>query len=247
MVCVGNFCIDTSGWIGTALNISMIAIIFLIIFAIIGWIVYWWYQKGIFKYPITVTNVRENGSTKEVHGLKGGIVKGKGGIANFKIKIPKKLFKKSLGYVPNFSLADSDNRLHFIQIGDGTLWQQVDKKIMTERNIEIPVTELEIKNTSDWIINEIKKSYADKTEEFKSQIYEKSMENWINQRRREVTKQNLIMEPVPTDIKTVTINAIHDVQALTDKNKMTATIVGIIAFLIMAVVQIIFLYFTRKR
>lgn len=231
----------------SALNISMIMVLFIIVFGLIAWIVYYFYNKAVYKYPISLTNVRENGSTKEIFGLKGGIVKGKGGIANFKIKIPKKIFKKNLGYVPNFSLADSDNRLHFVQIGDGTLWQQVNKRIVMERDIEIPVTKEEVKNASDWIINEINKNYSDKTEEFKSQVYEKSMDNWINQRKREVTKQSLIMEPVPTDIKTVTINAIHDVQALTEKNKMTATIVGILAFLIMAVVQIVFLYFTRKR
>lgn len=247
MVCLGNYCFNFNGVLGTILNVSMVLVIFIIIAAIIGWIVYAYTQRGIYKYPVTVTNVRENGSTKETSGLKGGLVKGRGGIANFKIKIPKKFKKKSLGYVPDFSLADSDSRLHFIQIGDGTLWQQIHRKITYEKEVEVPPSEQEQKAASDYIIGEIEKQHKDQPNEFKSQIYEKSMENWNNINMKRIARISLIQEPVPTEIKTVTINAIHDVQALTDKNKMTATVVGIIAFLIMAVVQIIFLYFTRNR
>jgi hypothetical protein len=71
MVCISNYCIDASGWLGTALNVSMVLVITLIFAGIIGWIVYWYYQKGIYKYPVTLTNVRENGSTKEVSGFCG--------------------------------------------------------------------------------------------------------------------------------------------------------------------------------
>jgi len=247
MVAIGNFNIDTSGWLGTVYNVGIFGVGTLIAMGIIGWIIYAWYKKVTFRYPVTLTNIRQNHTTKEQSNLKGGIVKGKGGIADFKIIIPRKWRKKKLGYVPDFSLCDADNRLHFIQVGDGTIWQQVNKKIQYEKELPVPMTEHEIKTASDSIVREIEVYYKDQPQDMKSQIYEKSMDHWIQQRNLQTKKQTILLEPVPTDVKTVTINAIHDVQALTEKNKMTAMMVGIGAFVIMAIVQIVFLYLTRKR
>ena len=71
----------------------------------------------------------ENGTKKTNAGLKGGKFINNSGVWDFKIKIPKQRRKKELGYMPNFSKADSDGTLHFITSGDGTIWLQVDEKL----------------------------------------------------------------------------------------------------------------------
>jgi hypothetical protein len=57
---------------------------------------------------------------------------------------------------------------------------------------------------------------------------------------------SLIVEPIPTDIKTVTINNIHSVDMIMDKNKLTAMKISIGAFILMVFCQILFLFLTSK-
>lgn len=100
----------------------------------------WWFitmrDKSIYKYPITLRVRRENG-TKVRYDILGGVVQGRGGVKTFKCKIPRKFKKFDLGYMPDFSLADSSDRLSFIQEGDSTLWQQCKEELITEELIKI--------------------------------------------------------------------------------------------------------------
>jgi len=98
----------------------------------------WWYMdkksKATYKYPITLRVRRENG-LKVRYDIKGGIVEGKNGVKDFKCKIPRKFKKFELGYMPDFSLADSSDRLSFIQEGDSTSWQQVREELILEKMV----------------------------------------------------------------------------------------------------------------
>jgi hypothetical protein len=89
-------------------------------------------NKATYKYPITLRVRRDNG-LKVRYDILGGIVEGRNGVKDFKCKIPKKFKKFNLGYMPDFSLADSNDRLSFIQEGDSTSWQQVREELITEK------------------------------------------------------------------------------------------------------------------
>jgi len=86
-------------------------------------------NKAFYKNPVTLTMYYENGTKSTKTGLKGGKFINSSGVWDFKIKIQKQRRKKELGYMPNFSKADSDGTLHFITSGDGTIWLQVDEKL----------------------------------------------------------------------------------------------------------------------
>lgn len=57
---------------------------------------------------------------------------------------------------------------------------------------------------------------------------------------------SLIVEPIPTDIKTITINNLHSVENLMDSQRFKAATIAIGAFVLMVFVQIIFLFLTSK-
>jgi hypothetical protein len=57
----------------------------------------------------------------------------------------------------------------------------------------------------------------------------------------------LLQEPIPTQRLIAAKNGIMMTDDLLGKNRLTAWVITIIAFLIMVVAQIIFLYITRKR
>lgn len=95
--------------------------------AIIGYYVFkWWKNLTFYSTPVTLTRILENGTEKNILGLKGGEF-WNNGIRDFKIKIPKQRAPHILGYIPDKSKADADGRLHFITLGDGTIWQQYEK------------------------------------------------------------------------------------------------------------------------
>lgn len=114
------------------------AIIWLLVTTAIIGVGIWFYvsnrNKAIYKYPITL-RVRREGGTKVRYDIMGGIVEGKNGVKEFKCKIPKRFKKFTLGYMPDFSLADSSDRLSFIQEGDSTSWQQVKEELILEKVI----------------------------------------------------------------------------------------------------------------
>lgn len=57
----------------------------------------------------------------------------------------------------------------------------------------------------------------------------------------------LLVEPIPTDIKTITINNIHSVENLMEANRFKAATIAIGAFVLMVFVQIIFLFLTQGK
>lgn len=122
------------GILGGFVYIAGIAII--IIFGFI-----WIKKKMLYKIPVSAILLKENGTHKRRDDLKGGIVKNRTGVSDFQIQIPRQFKKKRLGYVPDFSLSDAKDRLLFIQIGDGEIWQQCRETIVTEKEAEVTVEE----------------------------------------------------------------------------------------------------------
>lgn len=186
--------------------------LFLVLFAAIG-IGLWIWIKGKLKYktPITVITPKENGGFKQITNLRGGIVKTRKGVVDFEIKQPKKVKKKRLGYMPDLSLAGADDRLTFLVVGDGMVWQQCKQRL-----IEDGETEVQIKNDKTGDLETVKVPYK------------------------------LAIEPIPTDIKTITINNIHNVENLLEANKLKATTIAIGAFILMVLVHALFLFLTTS-
>ena len=235
---------------------------------IIGFVVFWIKGKRFYKTPVSLIIMEQNNTWKERTNLVGGVLKRRDGVMDFKVKIPGQRAKKFLGYVPDYSKADSSGRLTFIRIGDGTLWQQIDRKLVLEKDIEQIVSETWYRNLSnnkefslENFQEDLKKNTKQTNEkgilkfEFTptKQKYD-LFDNLINANylsfnkdvKRKIENYSLISEPIPTDVKTVTINNIHAAEKLFEKNKLTAWTVGIIAFVIIAMTQIIFLYFQSK-
>ena len=151
---------------------------------------------------MVLTYVYDNGTQKDRHDLKGGKFVNSRGVWDFKILVPKQRRRKELGYTPDFSKADSDGRICFITSGDGTLWQQYEKKIISK----------EIKRDDGGLEYEV----------------------------------DLLIKPVPTDIKTVTVNSIKNWRETVDKAKLTAYGIAIGAFIIMVIAHLISLYIQTK-
>ena len=109
----------------------------LLISGFISWYLYKKYQNlTIFKTPCSLTILMENGTEKTRHDLRGGVFMNNN-IKDFKIKIPKSRQPHVLGYMPDFSLADADGRLHFITSasGDRTIWQQLKKSYQLREKV----------------------------------------------------------------------------------------------------------------
>jgi hypothetical protein len=173
---------------------------------IIGWFGLSWYRKKkVYIHPVTLIQIRADGTQKERTDLLGGRFVNKSGVNDFKIKVPKQWKAKELGYMPDFSMADANDRLIFITTGDNSLWQQCKKRLIL----------------TDKIIADL--GYGKKVYEY-----------------------DLLVKPVPTDIKTVTINNLRSWKEVLDKSKLTAFTIAIAAFLIMVVAHLISLYIQTK-
>jgi hypothetical protein len=59
-------------------------------------------------------------------------------------------------------------------------------------------------------------------------------------------RYKLLMKPIPTDIKTVTINNLTSWRMLLEKNKLTAFTIAVGAFIIMVIAHLISLYIQSK-
>ena len=187
---------------GTMQTVALWAVTGIIVIALGIWIYMGIKNKAIYKYPITLRVRRENG-TKVRFDLLGGIVSGKNGIKSFMIKIPRVRKKFDLGYIPDFSKADSSDRLSFLQEGDATLWQQTKEELILEKTI-------------------------------------------VNEKGEKVGVYTLLIEPIPTDIKTATYNNLQSVRELMDAKKMSLYGITIIGFIIMVVAHLISLYIQTK-
>jgi hypothetical protein len=137
MVSIGgmNVGLGSFNWgaVGSIVGGVLWGILIFVVVGIIFYVVYKGYRnKVVFNVPITLTLILENGTKKERADIKGGKSVNKNNVWDFKVKIPKVRGDKMLGYMPDFSKADADGRLHFITFGDGTLWQQYESKFDTE-------------------------------------------------------------------------------------------------------------------
>ena len=124
-------------WAGTMQTVAIWGIAGILLIALGIWLFMRFKDKGTFIYPVTLRVRRENGNIKSRFDIMGGIVSGKNGVKTFKCKIPKKYGKFDLGYMPDFSWADMNNRLSFIQEGDSTMWQQTKEELVTEKYIPL--------------------------------------------------------------------------------------------------------------
>lgn len=81
-------------------------------------------------------------------------------------------------------------------------------------------------------------------------ITEKNVSIEVEEDGKTVEKEvpvSLIVEPIPTDIKHVTINNISQAESILEGNKLKATALIVGGFIIMVIVQVIFLFLTAKR
>lgn len=166
-------------------------------------------DKLKYKTPVTAIIQKENGTFKRIENLRGAVVRSRSGVSDFEIKKPKAFKKKKLGYVPDFSIAGTDDRLTFMIVGDGMVWQQCKEEIVNSKEVEIEVEK-------DGKVVKQKVNYS------------------------------LVVEPIPTDIKTITINNIHDAENILEANKLKVTTIAIGAFVLMVFCQILFLFLTSK-
>jgi len=139
---LGNFNTNTifggiGGTVTSMLYMGFWSIMILSVVGVVGYFLYkGWKNKTLYVYPITLTHLYDNGTQKDRHDLRGGKFLNKRNVWDFKIKIPRQRAGKELGFMPDFSKADSDGRICFITSGDGTTWQQYEKII---QSVEIKV------------------------------------------------------------------------------------------------------------
>jgi hypothetical protein len=199
-----NIPINLNG-IGSGIMTGLFVIGILLILGVGAWMFWSWYKKKItFNVPVKLIKYLENGTKKELNGLLGGkqLV---GGVQSFMIMMPKQRKPFNLGYMPNFSLADADNKLAFITSGDGTLWQQIKEELVTKEIIEV-----------------------------------------IDEQETKKIEISLLLKPIPTEIKTKTINDMLGWRAILDKNKLSAWTITIVGFVIMVIAHLISLYIQTK-
>lgn len=77
-------------------------------------------------------------------------------------------------------------------------------------------------------------------------IEEKEYTINLDGNKEEKIVMKLLLEPIPTDIKQATINQIHAVENLTEKNKLTAYGITIFGIVIMVIAHLISLWIQTK-
>jgi hypothetical protein len=123
----------TSGMGGLLLNVMYVIGIILVV-GVVGYFLYRATRnKAQFIYPVTLKLIMDNGSSKINPNIKGGKFVNGRGVFDFKFRIPKQRKHKELGYMPDFSKADADNRLYFFTSGDGTTWQKYENRMHKEQ------------------------------------------------------------------------------------------------------------------
>jgi hypothetical protein len=231
---------------GNWLYMFLYGIGILLIVGVFGYLIFNYYRnKSVYVTPVRLIRRLENGTKKEINGLKGGKVQ-KEGIQTFAVKIPRKFKKHFLGYVPDYSKSDADGRLTFLTIGDGTLWQQCEERLQTEEVFETILTKEESDRARDLINQEVEKRYPTETEERKNIITEESFKRWLETNGKYTTKYSLVMKPISTDVKTVTINNMQGWRQILEKNKVSVMMIAFGSFIIMAIAHLISLYVQTK-
>ena len=139
MVQIGNYNLDLSfsGWASKVFYGLFWGVLIVAAVGVFVWLVYKHFKnKTAYSTPVTLTYIYDNGTQKDNPFLRGGKFVNKSGVWDFRIKIPRQIRKKELGYTPDFSKADSDGRICFVTSGDGTLWQQYEKKLVAYETIK---------------------------------------------------------------------------------------------------------------
>lgn len=193
-----------TGAITKTLTYGFFAFVGVIILCIVGFFVYKRYKnKATYTNKITLTQRFENGTSRTISGMMGGKYVSPSGVWDFKIKIPKQFKNKSLGYVPDFSLADSDGTLHFLTVGDGTIWQQV-----------------------EWVV--------------------KTKEVAVDEQGNVIYENNLIMLPIRTDVKQVTVNSIKSFGDMVNGSRLKVVGMALGAIAVVAIASVIMVYVLTK-
>jgi hypothetical protein len=111
----------------------MVGIIVLAIVGVLGYFGWSWFNnKANYNTPCTLTIKMDNGTKKNVYGLKGGKYTNKSGTIDFRVKVPGVMKTKELGFIPDMSKADADGTIHFITTGDNIIWQQLEHQLITK-------------------------------------------------------------------------------------------------------------------
>jgi len=202
-------------WGGVILIVGLIVFVVIVIVR----------NKKIYCMPVRLIRLLDNGAKKEMNGLKGGKVRKKG-VFTFEVKFPFKFKKHDLGYMPDFSKTDADNRLVFLSIGDGTLWQQVGEELIKTEKVVIDLTQEQI--------------------DAQENLIKITLDEWIAQNKRKEFEIDLIMKPIKTEVKTATLNSMRSWGEILDRNKLKVFTIAIGAFIIMVVAHLISLYIQTK-
>lgn len=224
-------------WGGVILIVGLIVFVVIVIVR----------NKKIYCMPVRLIRLLDNGAKKEMNGLKGGKVRKKG-VFTFEVKFPFKFKKHDLGYMPDFSKTDADNRLVFLSIGDGTLWQQVGEELIKTEKVVINLTQEQIDAQEKLILDYINldDSLKSKTQKEKENLIKITLDEWIAQNKRKEFEIDLIMKPIKTEVKTATLNSMRSWGEILDRNKLKVFTIAIGAFIIMVVAHLISLYIQTK-
>lgn len=95
--------------------------------------------------------------------------------------------------------------------------------------------------TGDGVIWQQCKESLVKTKDLEIEIVDSA-----GKKRKEKISYELLVEPIPTDVKAITINNIHDAENLLETNKLKATTIAIGAFILMVLIHALFLFLTAK-
>jgi hypothetical protein len=230
--------VNWAGAVNGLLASSFWLIIVLFGLGVVCWGGWWFYQKkNVYYYNVYLEKMRANGSMQTIGPLPAGMIKRRGtGVNDFRVKTGP--FKRhDVGEVPDPRYITENNTVYYIQIGDGRIWQQAHKVIQETQLIkrERVLTDDEKKRFEELkIIHEQKGLDKEQEKELEELLYEEA-------------EQRLLMIPIPTDVKHRTINDIQAVRNLFDRNKVTVYAIGIFAFVITLIAQIVFLFFTTKK
>lgn len=221
--------------------------VLLILGTIITLIVLWVRDRKLYNMPVRLIRILENGTKKELNGLRGGKVRVKG-VFTFKVKMPGKWKKHDVGYIPDFSKTDGDNRLVFISVGDGTLWQQCSERIETKEKVVIKLSPEDIQRARKNIEEHINsnESLQKLKEEEKKEIIENYLKKFVDENKEKIYENDLIMTPIKTEVKTATVNSLKSWKEIFERNKMKAFTIAIGAFLLMVVAHLVSLFIQTK-
>lgn len=250
MANIGGFSLDIpwAAWLGQFQTFMIFGIGSLIALGLVIWIALLVQKKKVFVTPVTLYRINEsNGEVvREITGIVGGKVKTSKGVATFKMIFPKQSKKVDLGYMPDFGFQERDGRLCFSALGDSTVMQQCTRKVITEEVITNQITEQELNDYKEKLYQIILSEHKDKTPEQQLEIFNYNLNKYITEYKSVTTSRKLLIKPMNNDIKTKTINDLHDARTLFDKPKITVMGMFILGLIILGVMHLISLYIQTK-